>query len=79
LKTNQIFSKKEVIQKYYENENALAARKGQQLASFKLGSTVVMIYESPRFVFSTIIGQKVKMGAVIGFVPQPRYQKLFKK
>lgn len=40
---------------------------GDELAFFRLGSTVVMIFESPPFRFIVERGQKVKLGQLIGF------------
>lgn len=45
-------------------------RPGQEMGGFRLGSTVVLVFEAPpSFVFDVKVGQKVKVGESIGDVP----------
>jgi len=43
-------------------------KKGEEVGMFHLGSTVVMVFESPEFEFNLKVGQKVKLGQTIGRV-----------
>jgi phosphatidylserine decarboxylase len=63
-------------QKYYEkryvDRNGVAGisvPKGEELAFFKLGSTVVLIFAAPEFEWEIQPGQKLRMGQRIGRVP----------
>lgn len=41
---------------------------GEEVAFFNLGSTVVLVFESPTFAFSVKNGDKVQLGQMIGRV-----------
>ncbi len=46
-------------------------RPGQEMGGFRLGSTIVLIYEAPpTFKFVIQAGQKLKVGEKIGDVPK---------
>ncbi len=55
-------------QTYFEKayNSSLPVRKGDEVAFFKLGSTVVLIFESPELAWRITAGQKVRMGQTIG-------------
>ena len=44
------------------------AKQGEGVGTFELGSTVVMMFESPRFTWLVKPGDKVKMGQPLGYV-----------
>lgn len=45
-------------------------RPGQEMGGFRLGSTVVLVFEAPpSFTFDVKVGQKVKVGERIGDLP----------
>lgn len=51
--------------------NSIRLRKGQLIGEFRMGSTLVLIFEAPAdFRFSILPGDKVKMGQRLGFVHQ---------
>lgn len=58
-------------QKFYEKSypNGIKVAKGEELAFFKLGSTVVLVFQAPEFEFEIKPGQKLRMGQRIGRVP----------
>jgi len=67
-------------------ENPVPAVKGDGLGFFYMGSTVVLIFESPGFVFDIVPGQKIKLGEKIGKVisaseivdpTKPRFKKVY--
>lgn len=75
--TSSAFSKPKKLKKntIYEATYTRASRllggfplsKGQEVGGFKLGSTVVLIFEAPdNFKFDLQVGQKVKMGERLG-------------
>lgn len=42
------------------------------MGGFKLGSTIVLVFEAPpTFTFDIQVGKKVKVGETIGDVPSP--------
>jgi len=53
----------------YENcyDNPIVIQKGEEIAKFNLGSTVVLIFESNNFEFCVKPGQHIKMGQKLGF------------
>jgi len=55
-------------QSYYERKYSpgVAVSKGDETAFFKLGSTVVLIFESPEFEWNIKPGQTIKLGETIG-------------
>lgn len=43
---------------------------GDEMGGFKLGSTIVLIFEAPKnFTFAVEEGQKIKVGEAIGYIP----------
>ncbi len=40
--------------------------KGAELGVFRLGSTIVLLFESPEFRFSCEVGKKVRVGESLG-------------
>ncbi len=49
-----------------EGEEGIMVKKGERLGGFKLGSTVVLIFEAPsNFQFSILPGQKIQYGQSI--------------
>ena len=58
--------KKEVFTKSYldeEHEKGHLIKRGDEVGFFKMGSTVVLIFESPELIFDVKAGDKVKMGS----------------
>jgi len=52
--------------KTYEN-SGIKIKKGEEMAKFNLGSTVVLVFEADKdFKFNVQIGQRVKMGQLLG-------------
>jgi phosphatidylserine decarboxylase len=54
-----------------EQHDGRHVQAGDELAFFRLGSTVVMIFEAPPFRFIVEQGQKVKLGQLVGFIDVP--------
>jgi len=56
----------------YENiyDNPVDVAKGEEIAKFNLGSTVVLIFECKDFEFTVKAGQHIKMGESLGKVKQ---------
>jgi len=78
LKTNHLLQTPG--QQYMEKEYAdLFALKGQELAFFHLGSSVVLLFESPEFAFAVRRGRKVKFGQTLGFVINPTLKKVIEE
>lgn len=44
---------------------------GQKIGWFNLGSTIVMVFDAPQFVFRVARGQKVKLGETLGNILTP--------
>jgi hypothetical protein len=44
---------------------------GEKIGWFNLGSTIVMVFDAPQFVFRVTRGQKVKLGQVLGNILTP--------
>jgi phosphatidylserine decarboxylase len=57
-------------QNFYERIYAqpIKLARGDEVAFFKLGSTVVLIFESPEFEWTIQPGQKIKLNETIGRV-----------
>lgn len=54
--------------------SGLSLKKGDPIGEFRMGSTIVLIFEAPpTFQFSISPGERVKMGQGIGFVGQSNY------
>ncbi|KAJ3319108.1 phosphatidylserine decarboxylase 1 [Boothiomyces sp. JEL0866] len=52
-----------------DNGNKLTYKRGQEMGGFKLGSTVVLVFEAPKsFKFHIEGGQKIKLGEPIGLI-----------
>lgn len=63
--------KNTVYEATYTNASTLLGgfplRKGEEVGGFKLGSTVVLVFEAPdNFHFDLQVGQKIKMGESLG-------------
>ena len=43
-------------------------KRGEEIGFFRLGSTVVLIFESPEFIFTVKPNQKIKLGEKLGEV-----------
>lgn len=57
----------------------LSLEKGDPIGEFRMGSTIVLIFEAPpEFQFSLKLGQKLKMGEGIGCVSSVEYVKKHK-
>jgi len=68
----QYFSWKGLGTHFYERNfgTQVDAEKGQELGLFRLGSTVVLIFEAPEdFEFTVGANEKIKMGQTLGRVP----------
>ena len=46
--------------------------KGSELGVFRLGSTIVLLFECPEFQFSCEIGKKVKVGESLGVITEKK-------
>ena len=57
-----------MIGKYYSQDYTehISQSKGQEMAIFNLGSSVVLIFESPPIRFKVPRGSSVKVGQLIG-------------
>lgn len=54
----------------------LDCEKGEEIAFFRMGSTVVLVMEvPPDFETRIVPGQKIKLGEPVGTVPEPVVQK----
>ena len=64
-----------VLEKSYVSPslpNGVSFSRGDEVAFFHMGSTVVLVFEAPPMVFDVQPGQHVKMGASLAhFVQQP--------
>jgi phosphatidylserine decarboxylase len=47
-------------------EEGVDVEKGEELGVFRLGSTIVLLFESPEFRFSCEVGKKVRVGESLG-------------
>lgn len=57
-------------------EEKVHLKKGDELGMFKLGSTIVLIFEAPAdFKFTVGPGDKLKFGQAIGVVPSAEEKK----
>ena len=59
-----------VSHKSYQNQGGIRKKRGDMIGFFRLGSTVVMLFESPSFRFSVEPGQKVQLGEKLGSIVQ---------
>ncbi|RKO87108.1 phosphatidylserine decarboxylase-domain-containing protein [Blyttiomyces helicus] len=51
----------------FDPPTAVPLRHGDQMGGFKLGSTVVLVFEAPeKIAFSTVAGERVRVGEAIG-------------
>eukprot|EP01097_Dermamoeba_algensis_P001688 TRINITY_DN1636_c0_g1_i1.p1 TRINITY_DN1636_c0_g1~~TRINITY_DN1636_c0_g1_i1.p1 ORF type:complete len:478 (-),score=116.21 TRINITY_DN1636_c0_g1_i1:89-1477(-) len=68
LRTNNAYDRNR--SGWYEGvfKNELRLGKGEEMGFFRLGSTVVMIFECPEFEFQVKPGQRLKLGEPIGKV-----------
>jgi len=63
--TNRLFGKK--CEKLYMKEDHKAVKKGDEIGTFNLGSTVIILFEKGMMDFAKLkYGQKVKVGEKIG-------------
>ena len=70
LKTNERGQRRQPFYDRQYNDQQQPKRHveaGDELAFFRVGSTVVLIFEAPPFRFAVEPGQKVKLGELIGF------------
>lgn len=67
MKTNQIPKPKILYFEKKYDPNSISLKPGSDLAFFHLGSTIVLIFESPEFKFSIKPHQKVKLGEPLGY------------
>lgn len=51
---------------YTEKGHPLSFTRGEEIGGFKLGSTLVLVFEAPHFEFNIQPGQKIKLGEPIG-------------
>lgn len=59
------------IERAYPNKG-VKLLKGDEVGGFRLGSTVVLVFEAPEtFEFGVVPGQQVLMGQKLGFLPPP--------
>eukprot|EP01114_Cavostelium_apophysatum_P019951 TRINITY_DN6566_c0_g1_i1.p1 TRINITY_DN6566_c0_g1~~TRINITY_DN6566_c0_g1_i1.p1 ORF type:complete len:538 (+),score=66.34 TRINITY_DN6566_c0_g1_i1:580-2193(+) len=71
--------KPDTLQKQYVNDKTIRCNKGDEIAFFHMGSTVVLIFESPEFIFNVSKGQKVRLGQRLGQpLPEQFRRKHFK-
>ena len=52
--------------KLFTGEDQIQTAPGDEVARFKLGSTVVLVFEAERFQFDVEVGQRVKVGQALG-------------
>lgn len=64
LKTNGWFRRKDFYERSYPE--TISLKKGEEIGFFHLGSTVVLIFESPEFVFTVQPNQRIKLGEKLG-------------
>lgn len=63
--TNRLFGKR--YEKFYAKEEHKAVKRGEEIGTFNLGSTVIILFEKGMVDFSRLkYGQKVKVGEKIG-------------
>lgn len=54
--------------------NAITLQKGDPFGEFRMGSTIVLVFEAPpNFRFSLMPGQKIKMGEALGYFATPTF------
>eukprot|EP01116_Phalansterium_solitarium_P011175 TRINITY_DN26793_c0_g1_i1.p1 TRINITY_DN26793_c0_g1~~TRINITY_DN26793_c0_g1_i1.p1 ORF type:complete len:434 (+),score=113.23 TRINITY_DN26793_c0_g1_i1:79-1380(+) len=72
LKTNQRRTKgDDCMERIYNNGDGITAVRGSEIAFFHMGSTVVLVFESPKFKFSVKPGETLRLGQSLGaYVPE---------
>lgn len=55
-------------------EAPVASKRGEEIAFFNLGSTVVLAFEAPSLEFAVIPGQKVRMGQYLARIREEAHQ-----
>ena len=54
--------------------NSIDLKKGDPIGEFRMGSTIVLLFEAPvHFNFSIFPGDQVKMGQALGHVSQEKF------
>ena len=57
-------------------EKPFESTKGEEIAFFHMGSTVVLIFQSPGFEFSVKSGDKLKLGQELGVITKSAHMKM---